>query len=309
MKTSLLCALALLGLPLAGQAEAKTKIFVSIAKTNDRFIDILSHAVSQAAGNDPDIELTLVNANNDGPTQLNQMRDAIAAHADAVVILGVDGKTEIAAGAIAAKGKVPLVFLNRLPPTDQFAGQVSIVASNDLVAGRLQMRLIADRLHDTGNVVILRGEDGHPAAIERTQGVKEILAKRPGIHVLHETTGNWQRDQAEQLVTKWLAEGQPINAILCNNDEMAVGAINALKKAKIPAGQVLVAGVDGTPDALDAIRSGYLTLSLLQNAKAQGAQSLIDAKKFATRQYADAYDWVPYELILPTNVEQYAKAN
>ena len=309
MKPSLLCALTLLSLPLAGQAEARTKIFVSIAKTNDRFIDILSQAVSQAAGNDPDVDLTLVNANNDGPTQLKQVSDAVAGHADAVVILGVDGKTEIAAADVAAKGKVPLVFLNRLPPTDQFPGQVSIVASNDLVAGRLQMRLIADKLHDAGNVVILRGEDGHPAAMARTQGVKEILARHPGIHVLHETTGNWQRDQAEHLVTQWLAEGRPIDAVLCNNDEMAIGAINALKKARIPAGKVLVAGVDGTPDALDAIRSGYLTLSLLQNAKAQGAQSLVDAKKFATRQYADAYDWVPYGLILPTNVEQYAKAN
>jgi len=310
MNKSVLLALStLLALPLADEAAARTKIYVSIAKTNDRFIDILSNAVSQAAGNDPDIDLTLVNANNDGPTQLGQVRAAIAAHADAIVILGVDGKTEVAAGNIAAQGKVPLVFLNRLPPTDQFAGQVSIVASNDLVAGRLQMRLIADKLHGAGNIVILRGEDGHPAAAGRTQGVKEILARQPGIHLVEEATGNWQRAQGEQLITQWLASGQPIDAVLCNNDEMAIGAIDALKKAGIKPGKVLVAGVDGTPEALDAIRSGYLTLSLLQNAKAQGTQSLVDAKKFANRQYADFYDWVPYELILPTNVDQYAKAN
>ena len=309
MKTSALLALALLGLPLAGQAAAKTKVYVSIAKTNDRFIDILSDSVAKAGAADPDIDLTLVNANNDATTQLNQVRDAIAAHADAIVLLGVDGKSEVAAGDMAAKAKIPLIFLNRRPPADQFAGDVSIVSSNDLVAGRLQMRLIADKLHGAGNVVILRGEEGHPAAIERTEGVKEILATQPGIHLVEEATGSWQRDQGEKLVTQWLQSGKHIDAILCNNDEMAVGAINALKKANIPAGKVLVAGVDGTPDALDAIRSGYLTLSLLQNAKAQGEQSLVDAKKFASRQYADFYDWVPYELILPSNVEQYAKAN
>lgn len=313
MNRTALIALALLSLAVAGEAAAqntqKARIYVSIAKTNDRFIDILSGAVSRAAAADPDIDLTLVNANNDGPTQLGQVKAAIAAHADAIVILGVDGKTEVAAGNMAAAGKVPLVFLNRLPPTDHFAGQVSIVSSNDLVAGRLQMRLIAGKLHGAGNIVILRGEDGHPAAAERTQGVKEILARQPGIHLIEETTGNWQRDQAERLVTRWLSKGDHIDAILCNNDEMAIGAINALKKAHIPAGKVLVAGVDGTPDGLEAIRSGYLTLSLLQNAKAQGAQSLVDAKKFAARQYADFYDWVPYELILPSNVEQYAKAN
>lgn len=321
MKTSVLFGIvslaALCALPPAGEAAAqaatqaatKTKIYVSIAKTDDRFIDILREAITKAGNADPDVDLTVAIANNDGPTQLGQVRDAIAAHAGAVILLGVDGKTEIAAGDMAAKGKTPLVFLNRRPPQDQFNGPVSIVSSNDLVAGRLQMRLIADKLHGAGNVVILRGEEGHPAAIERTEGVKEILAKQPGIHLVQEATGNWKRDQGEQLITQWLASGQHIDAILCNNDEMAMGAISALKKANIPAGKVLVAGVDGTPDALDAIRSGYLTLSLLQNAKAQGEQSLVDAKKFADKQYADVYDWVPYELILPSNVEQYAKAN
>jgi ABC-type sugar transport system substrate-binding protein len=64
--------------------------------------------------------------------------------------------------------------------------------------------------------------------------------------------------------------------------------------------------VDGTAEALAAINTGYLTLSLLQNAHAQGAQALADAKKLVGKEYAELYDWVPYELIIPTNIQQYA---
>lgn len=297
--------IALFGAATAGEAVAKTKIYVSFAKTNDKFIGILHDVFAQAGASDPDVELTMLDAHNDAPTQLSHLKDAIAAHADVFIVLTVDGKTGVAAGEMAAKGKMPIVFLNRRPPADHFDGQVSIVSSNDLVAGRLQMRLIAEKLNGAGNVVILRGEEGHPAAIERTQGVKEILAKRPGIHLVEEATGNWKREEGERLVGQWLSSGQPIDAILANNDEMALGAINALKKANIPPGKILVAGVDGTADALEAIKSGYLTLSFLQNAKAQSTQSLIDAKKFANKQYAEFYDWVPYELIIPSNVDSY----
>ncbi len=305
-KLTLAASLILAAAAAASPALAKTKIYFSIARTDDKFINILGNTVSAEAAKDADIDLTYLDAKNNGQTQLDQIKQGIADHADVVMLLPVDGPTAQAAGELAVKAHVPLIFLNRMPPSDRFNGQVAIVASNDLVAGRLQMRLIADKLGNAGNVVILRGEDGHPAAIGRTQGVKEILATRPNIHLTEEVTGNWKRSEGERFVTQWLSSGQPINAILANNDEMALGAIDALQKAKIPPGKILVAGVDGTADALSAIHSGYLTVSLLQNAKAQGEQALADAKKLAGKQYAELYDWVPYELIIPSNVATYA---
>ncbi|MGZ3304260.1 MAG: substrate-binding domain-containing protein, partial [Asticcacaulis sp.] len=277
----------------SAHADARPKIFVTIAKSGDKFIDILRNSVTAEAAKYPDLDVTVVIANNDAATQQDQVKQAIADHADVVVILPVDGTTATITGNMAASAKTPIVYLNRRPPTDRFSGRVSIVSSNDLVAGRLQMRLIAERLKNSGNIVILRGEEGHPAAIERTQGVKEILATRAGIHLVAEAGCDWKRDKAEAQVTQWLQSGQHIDAILANNDEMALGAIDALKKANIPAGKIAVAGVDGTADALAAIRSGYLTMSFLQNANAQSKQALTDAKAFAGKQYAELYDWVP----------------
>jgi ribose transport system substrate-binding protein/inositol transport system substrate-binding protein len=306
MRKATLALLTLLALPaLAEPAAARTKIFVTMAKT-DKFLGILRDQMVAEAAKDPDLDVTVVVADNDPAKQLAQVNDAIADHAAAIIVLAVNGDTAKAVGAAAGKAGTPLIYLNRLPPIDRFSGPVSIVASNDLVAGRLQGRLIAEHMGDTGNVVILRGEDGHPAAAQRTQGVKEILSQRPGIRIIEEATGNWKREEGERLVTQWLQKGEPINAILANNDEMAIGAITALQKAKIPPGKIFVAGVDGTTDALDAMRSGYLTLSLLQSAKAQAVHALDDAKKFAGKQYAELYDWVPYELIIPSNLSQYA---
>lgn len=287
-------------------ALAKTRIFLSMAKTNDKFIGILKTSVETEAAKDPDLELIVGDAKNDEATQVRQVKDAIADKVDAVIILSVNTGSAKSVADIASKAGTPLIYLNRRPPIDRFAGKVAIVSSNDLVAGRLQMRLIADKIGNAGNIVILRGEDGHPAAVERTQGVKEILATKPGITLIEEATGNWDRAQGEQLVTKWLQGGKPIAAILANNDEMALGAIDALKKAGKKPGEIQVAGVDGTADALAAINSGYLTLSLLQNAQAQGARALADAKTFIGKDYAELYDWVAYELIIPANIQQYA---
>ncbi len=306
MKTIALFIALLIGALAVTPAFAKTRIFLSMAKTNDKFIGILKNSIEAEAAKDPDVELIVGDAKNDEATQVRQVKEAIADKVDAVIILTVNTGSAKSVMDLTSKASTPLIYLNRRPPIDRFTGKVAIVSSNDLVAGRLQMRLIADKIGNAGNVVILRGEDGHPAAVERTQGVKEILAGKPNITLVEEATGNWERAQGETLVAQWLQGGKPISAILANNDEMALGAIDALKKAGKKPGEIYVAGVDGTADALTAINSGYLTLSLLQNARAQGAQALADAKKFVSKDYAELYDWVPYELIIPSNIQQYA---
>lgn len=295
-----------LALAAASPALAKTKIAFLMNRDDDKFVNILHDSIMAEAAKDPDVEINVVYAGNDSATQVGQAKTALAQKPDAIIALPVDDAASTAIAKATAASNTPLVYVNRRPSLERFDNDVAIVSSNDLVAGRLQMRLIADKIGNAGNIVILRGENGHPAAIERTQGVKEILATKPNIKLIEEETGNWKRGDAEKLVDGWLDSGQPINAIVANNDEMALGAIDSLQKHHIPPGKIAVAGVDGTADALAAIKSGYLTLSLLQNANLQGAQALADAKKFSAKQYAQLYDWVPYELIIPTNVQDYA---
>ena len=285
-------------------AQARTRVFVSMARV-DPFLSLIRDSLQAEAAKNPDLDMTIAVANDQVDTQLSQVKAAIADHTDVLVVLSVDDNAARQLAAASAASKTPLVYLNVLPPIDRFTTPTSIVASNDLVAGRLQMRLLADKIGNKGNVVILRGADSHPAARDRTAGVKEILAQRPDIHVVGDVSCDWKRDEAEKQVTVWLQSGVHIDAIAANNDEMALGAIAALQKAGYPAGKVAVGGVDGTADGLAAIKSGYLTMSLLQNAREQAAEAMADVKKLAQGQYAQLYDWVPYEIIIPSNLASF----
>lgn len=301
-KAFVIAALLLAATPLC--AQARTKVFVSMARV-DPFLTLIRNALQAEAAKNPDLDMTIAVANDDVDTQLSQVKTAVADHADVLVVLSVDDNAAKQLAAVSAASKTPLVYLNVLPPIDRFSAPTSIVASNDLVAGRLQMRLLADRIGDKGDVVILRGADSHPAARDRTAGVKEILAQRPNIQVVGDVSCNWKREDAEKQVTQWLQNGVHIDAIAANNDEMALGAIAALQKAGYPAGKVAVGGVDGTAAGLAAIKSGYLSMSLLQNAREQAAEAMADVQKLAHKQYAQLYDWVPYEIIIPSNLASF----
>ncbi len=292
-------------LALSGVAAAQTNIVVSMAKFDDKFLTILRNSVESAAKTSSDLSLKVSDAKEDSSAQIEQVRQAVADKADAIIMVAVDGKSGEAAAKMTAEAGIPLVFLNRRPSIDSFGGKVAIVSSNDLVAGRLQARVLSDKLSGKGKVAILIGDPAQSAAQDRTKGVKEVLAKISGMEIVKEETAHWDRKEAEQLVSSWIAGGVKLDAIAANNDEMALGAIAAIKKAGL-SGKVLVAGVDGTADAVAAIESGDQFLSVLQNAKAQGAQAVADAKSLAGGNYAQQYDWVPYELIIKDNAEQYA---
>lgn len=109
-------------------------------------------------------------------------------------------------------------------------------------------------MNGKGNVMILLGELSSEATRDRTRGVEEVVAQYPNIHIIDKQTAKFFRKEAVDVTTDWILSGQQIDAIASNNDEMAIGAILALKQAKKTG--VLVAGVDGTPDALEFIKKG-----------------------------------------------------
>ncbi len=306
-KRTLLAGLtAALMLPAGMALAARHKVTVSLGRTDDTFLTIMAEAVKGAAAAHTDLDVEMLDAKNDLATQISHVKKAIEGGSKVIVLLSVDEDSSADVVKLTQKANVPLVFLNKLPPMDRFEGKVAIVASNDLVAGRLQMRMLSDKIGGGGDIGILRGVDGHPAARDRTIGVKEIVAAQSGLKIVREVTCEWQRDKAASVVSGWFSEGLNITAIAANNDQMALGAIDALKARGMTPGQVAVGGVDGTTEALEEIRSGWLTVSLLQNAKAQAERAMADADKFAKGEYAQLYDWVPYQLIIPANVDRFA---
>lgn len=118
-----------------------------------------------------------------------------------------------------------------------------------------------------GNVAILMGALSNEETRERTRAVEAVIAKHKDLKVVEKQTAKWQRNEAVDVVSGWLLNGVAIDAIAANNDEMAIGAIMALKQAK--KNGVLVAGIDGTPDGLQFIKTGDLAVTIFQDAKAR----------------------------------------
>ncbi|ESQ73850.1 substrate-binding domain-containing protein [Asticcacaulis sp. AC402] len=303
MKKAVISVVLALGM-IATSAQAATRVYVTLSRS-ETFIDGIRTSMTAEDAKDSEVELTIDLANNDRATQQRQVDEAIKAKYDAIVILSVDNESGQHAFDAAKKAGVPLVFVNTPPPIADVRGKVSIVACNDIVAGRLQMRLLSAEMNNAGNVVVIRGTDGHAASDDRSSGIKEILATRPNVKLAAEASAHWSRDEAEQLVLGWLDQGIRIDAIAANSDEMALGAVSALRKRGIPAGKVFVGGTDGTANGLNGVKSGDLSVTLLQNTASMAKAALNSAKTMATGGYAQQYEWVPYEIVLPTTVDRY----
>ncbi|MDR0389405.1 MAG: substrate-binding domain-containing protein, partial [Spirochaetaceae bacterium] len=191
-------------------------------------------------------------------------------------------------------------FGNDNPPAN-----VYYVGSQEIVAGQLQMEAMGQLLNGQGGVCILMGKLDNEGAILRTQGNKDIIAsKYPGIRVLAEETGNWQRDQGMSLTENWITTyGRNLTGILGNNDEMALGAVEALKAAGRT--DVIVMGVDAIPDALAAVANGSLAATVLQDAAGQGRGAGEAAHNALQNQNQPPINWIPFVLIDQSNLAQY----
>nr|WP_319483670.1 substrate-binding domain-containing protein [uncultured Cohaesibacter sp.] len=295
----------LLSTALMVHAAAAVTIGTTMSNSKDPFLQIVTNSIKTAASNASGVQLEMVSAESDGATQIQQVKSFIERGVDAIIInlVADDGSEELQL--LAAQAKIPLVYVNRQPKQSRFPGPVSVVSCNEIVAGRLQMRYLSDKAGGKGNVVILNGELSHPAAKARTAGVKEVMSQYPGLKLVHEETANWSRDDAERLVTGLLEKGMKIDIIAANNDEMAIGAIRAYQKLGKDLGNVLIGGVDATPDARVEVGAGNLEVSILQNAAAQGQQSIRNAVAMAGGGYAQEFDWVPWEMVIPSNLANY----
>ncbi|MBV8399382.1 MAG: sugar ABC transporter substrate-binding protein [Acetobacteraceae bacterium] len=282
-----------------------TTIGVSMALFDDNFLTILRQAMADYAKTQPDVELQFQDAQGDVGRQLSQVQNFVAQGVDAMIVNLVDASATKSMTQAAASAGIPLVYVNRQPDETEFPGKVVVVASDDLVAGRLQGTELVKRMGDKGIVVIMLGDLANNATHGRTTGVKEIFAKYPGIKIIEEQTANFERGKAIDLMNNWISKGDKIDAVSSNNDEMALGAIIAMRQAGLDPHKIPVGGVDATPDGLAAIAKGDLAVTVFQDAKGQGKRSVDDALKLIRGEKVQTRDIIPYELVTAENYKEY----
>ena len=158
-----------------------------------------------------------------------------------------------------------------------------------------------------GRVAVLMGEPFHAAARARTQDIDNVIVTPDckGLQIVERQAAYWSRDYADQQMQEWLSAGVKFDAVIANNDEMALGAIRAMKRNGMSMKDVVVAGVDATDDALAAMEAGDLDVTILQSASGQGATAVDAAIKLIDGQKVPRENNVPFELVTPQNIAQY----
>ncbi|MDN7489759.1 MULTISPECIES: sugar ABC transporter substrate-binding protein [unclassified Burkholderia] len=307
MKTKLMAvaAAAILAAPLA-HAE---KIGVTMASFDDTFLTILRNSIADSAKKDG-ATVQIEDGGNDVGKQLSQVQNMIAQKVDAIIVNAVDTDATPKITKMVTAAKIPLVYVNRKPVDfDKLPAGVAVVASDEKQSGTLQARQVCKLLGGKGDLLVLMGELSNESARARTKDIEDVIATKDcaGMKIVDKREGKWSRTQGQDITMNWLSSGTKYDAIISNNDEMAIGAINALKAARKWTPKTIVAGIDATPDGLASMKSGELKVSVYQNASGQGQQAVAAALKLAKKQSVDRYVNVPFELVTPENMNQYAK--
>ncbi len=302
---------AALAVMMSTAAHAET-VGVSMALFDDNFLTVLRNGMQDYAKTLDGVTLQVEDAQNDVAKQQSQIQNFIAAGVDAIVVNPVDTDATAAMSKLAADAGIPLVYVNREPANiDTLPEKQAFVASNEVESGTLETQEVCKLLGGKGKAVVMMGELSNQAARMRTKDIHDVLATDAckGITIVEEQTANWSRTQGADLMTNWLSAGLEFDAVIANNDEMAIGAIQALKAAVKDMSKIVIGGVDATQDALAAMAAGDLDVTVFQNAAGQGQGALDAALKLARGEAVDKKVYIPFELVTPANVAEYAKKN
>jgi putative xylitol transport system substrate-binding protein len=271
------------------------KVAAAVYGQKAEFVQLWVRAINeQPAVTSGQAKVTVFDGRYSATTQNNQFDTIIAQKFDAIIFIPIDAQAGAAAVKKAHDAGIPVIVSNA---SVRSTLQNSYIGSNDVLGGEMEAEAVAKKLNGKGNVVIFDGPIGQSAQIERGAGIKKVLQKYPDIKVVEEKTANWSRTESLNLMQNWLtAHPGQINGVIGENDEMALGAIQALKAAKIDPKTLAIAGIDGVSDAIQAVKLGEMA-SILQdaNAQAQGALDLALRAKLGTSYQPQSSIWKQYE--------------
>ena len=300
---------------LLGTTAIAQEIGATIAAFDDNFLTVMRNGMTDHAASLDGVSLQVEDASNDLAKQIDQVKNFVASGVDAIIVNIVD--TSAGAAMTEAAGNVPLVFVNRQPDNvDSLPDTQAFVASNEIESGTLEAFEICKNLRAAGKGsgaigYLMNGELSNQAAVQRSKDVHDVIGTDmcSFMTLIDEQTANWSRDQAQDLMTNWLSSGEPFDFVIANNDEMAIGAIQAMETAGIDMADVEVGGVDATQDALVAMQAGQLDVTVFQDAFGQGAGSVNTALALAAGEDVDSKVYIPFQLVVPGNIENFLRKN
>ena len=258
--------------------DSSVKIGVLMKTMSDAYSNKLGTAIQDyVEKNYPNAELYLMDGQADIAKQISQAEDIIAKQVDVIILNPQDADGSAQVLTLAADADIPVVEVNTETTSTDY---VSYVGSNDSEAGEMMGNYVMEQLGDGGQYAILEGEMGQSGTL----------------------SASWQRDKAMSTTEDWIGKYPDLKAVICENDDMSMGALQA---AEAEGKDLVIIGVDGISDALQAVKDGRLSASVLQDADGQASAVIDVAAKVGVGEEVESRYNVPFQLITADNVDDY----
>ena len=325
----LLVAMLALSALCVASAEAKTyKVGVSIYQYTDNFMTLYRNEIENyfktLETDDVKYEITMADAKNDMAEQTNQVQNFITQGMDVIILNLVQTSSADAVIEQIVDAGIPLVLINREPLGDDgdesYAGildnaQVCYVGADARQSGTFQGEMVAE-LENHGDIngdgkisyIMIEGDPENIDAQYRTEfSVKALTDAGYEVECLDDQVGNWDQTKGQELCANALTSfGDQIEVVFCNNDAMALGAATAIQTAGRTVGEdIYLLGVDALAEAIDLIKAGEMTGTVLNDHIGQSHAAVDVAVKLLNGEEIENYYWVDYVKV----DKAYAEAN
>lgn len=310
MKSNTIFSVILAGLVFTGcnrggnkSGEDRLVIGASMLSLQSEFVVNVKDAMV-AHAKEKGVELIVNDAQRTADKQVQQIETFISQKVDAIILNPCEVEASSPAVEKARAAGIPIINVN----SETAAAPNGFVGSRDEESAEIAMTEIARLLNGKGNVLMMEGYMGQAAQIKRSAGAENILSEYPDIKILARQTAEWDRAKAMSLMENWIQSyGGQVNAVFAQNDEMGMGALQALEQAKMK-DKVVVVSIDAIADALQAVKDGRLDATVYQDAKGQGAGAVDMAIQLAKKESLNKKEiFIPFRLVTRENVHEFLK--
>ncbi|KVS39905.1 sugar ABC transporter substrate-binding protein [Burkholderia ubonensis] len=302
LKNIAVCAVALSVFAASGAAfaDAKYRVAYLARAQSDSFAAWLANSMVKEAKKYPDISLTVFDGQSRNEVMQSNIENAVTNKFNLVIIQPYDPAIQIGPVKRAMAKGMKFVAVNPKFQDDS----VPSVDSSPYLLGQVNAKLALTQVPKNAKVVVLLGPPGNPHSLGRRQAwQKEFFDKRPDVKIVNEQTANWNKDEAMQLMEDWIQANPKIDAVISMNDNMAAGAVEALKGSGMtPFPNVY--GVDGTGEACLLIKQGKMTSTALQSADELAEKSVAMAHDILTGKQTNLHQVEGTVLYTKQNVDE-----
>jgi ribose transport system substrate-binding protein len=283
----------------SGTSSDNQQVTIALSTLNNPFfVDLRDGALAEAEVQG--ITLNVLDAQDDAATQANQIQTAVTAKTAALIINPVDSDAATAAVKPALDGNLPIVAVDRgVTGVDVD----SFIASDNVAGGAQAADALAKAIGEKGKVIWLQGTAGTSASRDRGSGFETQIATYSGITVVAKQTADFDRTEGLDVTTNLMQANPDVVGIFAENDEMALGAVQALgSKAGTT---VFVVGFDGSDDGLKAVQSGTMVATVAQQPKELGKAAVDAIAKLLKGETVDATQSMPVVTVTSDNISDY----